>query len=252
MKYTISPELSEICGIHAGDGYLRYKNKHKEFDLSGHIDEKQYYDNHVIPLFNRTFNLKLKGRYYLPRNTYGFRTSSGELIKNLIEFGFPSGKKSSIVEIPKQVVNSNYSKIWCAFLRGYCDTDGCFTFDRKVKNKSRFQQKFNYYPRIMFTTCSKPLAKGIQVLSERISLKCKLYNCTPKKETESLKYKLQITGINAINKWMSLIGSSNHYKYSRYLIWKRFGHCPPNTNYQNRKDILSGKFDPKSAYEPVV
>ena len=37
----ISPELAEICGIHAGDGYLRGKDHRKELDISGNIEEKR-------------------------------------------------------------------------------------------------------------------------------------------------------------------------------------------------------------------
>ena len=51
----ITPELAEIFGIHVGDGYLRYHGRTKELDISGSYEEKSYYDNHMIPLFNKTF-----------------------------------------------------------------------------------------------------------------------------------------------------------------------------------------------------
>jgi len=70
--FNISPELAEVCGIHAGDGYLRNDGKRKEWDISGNVEEKEYYDNHVIPLFNKTFSLNIKGRFFPHRNTYGF------------------------------------------------------------------------------------------------------------------------------------------------------------------------------------
>ena len=61
MKINISPELAEICGIHAGDGYLRVRERNKgEVDISRALEEKEYYDNHVIPLFNKVF--KVLGR----------------------------------------------------------------------------------------------------------------------------------------------------------------------------------------------
>lgn len=49
----INIELAEICGIHVGDGYLRNDGRRREFDISGSIEEKEYYDWHVIPLFKK-------------------------------------------------------------------------------------------------------------------------------------------------------------------------------------------------------
>ena len=56
----ITQELAEICGIHAGDGYLRIRGGKIELDLTGHVEEKEYYDEHVVLLFNRLFGLNLK------------------------------------------------------------------------------------------------------------------------------------------------------------------------------------------------
>ncbi len=38
MMVEITPEIAEICGIHAGDGYLRLRERGKgEVDISGHL-----------------------------------------------------------------------------------------------------------------------------------------------------------------------------------------------------------------------
>ena len=42
---------------------------------------------------------------------------------------------------------------------------------------------------------------------------------------------------------MDLVGIKNPVKFTRYLIWKKFGFCPPNTTLQQRQDILNGKLD---------
>ena len=49
--------LAEICGIHAGDGYLRggEGNSRWELDISGSVEEKEYYDLHVKRLFEKVF-----------------------------------------------------------------------------------------------------------------------------------------------------------------------------------------------------
>jgi len=246
-QMIINPEIAEICGIHAGDGYLRYSGKYREFDVSGGVEEKGYYDEHVIPLFNKTFNLSLKGKFYPSRNTYGFATSNPLVINALKNLGFPSGKKTLIVNIPKPILNGT-GELWTPFLRGYFDTDGCLTFDRKIYNSSIFKKTRNYYPRLMFTTCSKNLAQSFKYLSELLGFKTCTYLYYPKIPTENVRYKIQITGLKALNKWMKLIGTKNPSKFSRYLIWKKFGFCPPNTTYQQRIDILNGKLDPESLY----
>lgn len=58
----ITKELAELSGIHAGDGYLR-KTKN-EVEISGSVEEKSYYEEHVIPLINNTFNTKIKGKKF--------------------------------------------------------------------------------------------------------------------------------------------------------------------------------------------
>jgi hypothetical protein len=79
----INPELAEIAGIHAGDGYLWYNGKRKEFDVSGGYDEIEYYNNYVVPLVNRTFGTDIKAKKFPLRNTYGFRTTNPKIIEKL-------------------------------------------------------------------------------------------------------------------------------------------------------------------------
>jgi hypothetical protein len=244
----ISLELAEIAGIHAGDGYLRYRGWSNELDISGGFEEQEYYDEHVIPLFNKVFDLSVNGKFFVPRNTYGFRIHHKKVIQSMMKLGFPSGKKTLIVSIPNQIINCKNKKIWCAFLRGYFDTDGCLNFDRKITNPSPFQRKYHYYPRILFTSCSKNLALEVQKLIQKLGFSCRCYLYKPKKETENLKYKLQVTGNKALARWMKLVGTKNPSKISRYLIWKKFGFCPPNTNYPQRVNILKGKINPESFY----
>lgn len=246
---SLTPEIAEICGIHTGDGYLRYQGKRKEFDVSGGYEEKEYYDNHVIPLLNKAFDISVAGKYFPSRSTYGFCTTNRRVIETLASFGFPSGNKTTTVHIPRQILECEDKHVYCAFLRGYFDTDGCFTFDKKISNSSLFQRKYNYYPRIMFTTCSKDLSNGFQELVNRLGLVCRVYTYKPKKKTESLKYELQITGNKALAQWMKSIGSKNPSKICRYFIWKKFGFCPPATSYHQRIDILNGKLDPNSFYK---
>jgi hypothetical protein len=97
MMKKISLDLAEICGIHAGDGYMRLREKNNgEVSISGNFEEKDYYDNYIIPLFNKVFNLNIKGRYF-SRNSYGLVSYGRDVREALISLGFPLGKKFWIV-----------------------------------------------------------------------------------------------------------------------------------------------------------
>jgi len=242
--FQLTPELSEICGIHAGDGHLR-KNK-KEFELSGGFEEKEYYDQRVIPLFNKVFDTGLKGRFFYSKKTYGFSTSNKIIRNTLADLGFPYGKKGLIVSVPTRILNTDDRKIKRAFLRGIFDTDGCITFDKRIYNKDIFKKNRNYYPRIIFTTISEQLAKGIKRLSQQEGFNCKIYVYKSKKETEHLKYKPQIVGTRALIEWINKVSPRNTAKLSRVRVWEKFGFCPPNTTYEERLRILNGKADPHS------
>jgi len=158
----LNSDTAEVCGIHAGDGYLRNDGRRREFDISGNIEEQTYYDKHVIPLFERVFNIKIKGRFFPHRNTYGFVVRIPEIIMLVHDLGFPYGNKSTIVSIPNFIFGDK--SLEKGFLRGYFDTDGCLTFQKKYGGRGPpFERtKHHVYPRIMFSTVSNNLANGLK------------------------------------------------------------------------------------------
>jgi len=249
----ITPELAEMAGIHAGDGYLRYAGRRKEIDISGGVDEKEYYDTHVIPLFNNFFGLDIQGRLFLTRNTYGFVIRNKRIIQIFKKLGFPSGKKSTIVKCPTIIQNSSDFGILRRFIRRYFDTDGSLTFDKKIFLQDAFKKTKNFYPRLMFTCASRNLTEDFLKIVHKLGFKATCSVHCPKKTTESIRYKMQLVGVKNLNKWIKEIGTKNPTKYSRYLIWKKFGFCPPNTTYKQRINILKGNLNPHSLYVgPVV
>ena len=170
LNMIITPELAEICGIHAGDGYLRNDGRRREWDISGSIDEQEYYDVHVIPLFNKTFNLNIKGRFFPSRNTYGFVIRK----KCVIEFAhnhlyFPYGNKSRKIKTPKFIFSD--IELIKPFFRGYFDTDGHFSCGRKINGKyCHFKKTFHYYPHINFSTVSQNLSIDLKHLFKILKL----------------------------------------------------------------------------------
>ena len=239
----MSLELAEICGIHAGDGYMRLRERGRgEVDISGNLEEKDYYDAHVIPLFNKVFNLAIKGKVFV-RGSYGFVNSKKEMRDILISLGFPTGKKSEIVRVPKMIIESKNLRIYAAFLRGLFDTDGNLYFRKTYVGINKFNKRYNHYPVLKLTTVSRFLAEDIIKILHEMGIIFYYHMHDPKKKNEKREYFITINGIDGLNKWMELVGIKNPVKLTRYLIWKKFGFCPPNTTLQQREDILNGKLD---------
>ena len=239
----MSPELAEICGVHAGDGYMRLRGQNKgEVDISGHLEEKDYYDLHVVPLFNKAFNLDIKGRAFT-RGSYGFVCYKKEVRDVLIELGFPSGKKSKIVKVPNMILESNNLSFYAAFLRGLFDTDGNLYFRKSYFGVNKFNKTYNHYPAIKIVSISKFLIECVIKMLHDLDIIFNYHCRDQRKKNESREYILSISGLDGLNKWMELIGIKNPVKLTRYLIWKKFGFCPPNITLKQREDILNGKLD---------
>ena len=243
MMVDLTPELAEICGIHAGDGYMRSRERNKgEVDISGHIEEKGYYDKNVIPLFNKAFNLNIVGRYF-SRGSYGFVSYKKEIRDALEIFGFPMGKKSKSVKVPDLILSSKNTKIYGAFLRGLFDTDGNLFFRKSYAGINKFNRTYNHYPVINLTTISQSLIEGLIQMLHFMEIPFYYYNRDSKKSNENRRYSIIISGLDGLELWMRLVDIKNPVKLSRYLVWKKFGFCPPNTTLQQREDILNGKLD---------
>lgn len=244
MNFNLSENLAEICGIHAGDGYLRNDGRRVELDISSNIEEKEFYDKHVIPLFSKFFKIKINGKYFPSRNTYGFVIRDKNIIVFFHNIGFPYGRKTTIVKVPSMVLNSN-TFAYRRFLRGFFDTDGCLTFDKKHK-------KYHYYPRIILVTCSYNLFSEACRMLRKIGISFHTQIYKPKNKNENNSYRIWIRGKERVEKWMETIGSKNSSRLSRYKIWKKFGFCPPNLTFEERKRILKKDLNPFIFYEPVA
>ncbi len=239
----MTPELAEICGIHAGDGYMRLRERNKgEVDISGHLEEKEYYDRHVVPLFNKVFNLDIKGRYF-QRGTYGFVSYKKEIRDALIAFGFPTGKKSKFVKVPLQILESKKKILYARFLRGLFDTDGNLYFRKSYAGINKFNKTYNHYPILTIVSISKFLIEGLIKMLMDMDIVFNYHSYDPKKLSESRKHYVSISGTDRLERWMKLIGMKNPVKLTRYLIWKKFDFCPSHTTLEQRKDILNGKLD---------
>ena len=251
LPKEMTPDLAEICGIHAGDGHLKNQKRKKfQLDINGNVDEKEYYDSHVVPLFERVFGIKIKPRFFPWNRTYGFSIYGRKVCEFIHSLGFPYGEKTYSVKVPKSVLQSKDIGIICGFIRGVFDTDGTVTFRRRIRIRGLSENsKRHTYPRILLDVCSKDLCFGLGDLLNKtgkfkFSISYQKANGVHKK-----KYKLCLAGDKNLLIWVKNIGFKNNVKNNRILIWNKFGFNPPKLKLKNQIEILEGKKDPNEFYE---
>ncbi len=60
---------------------------------------------------------------------------------------------------------------------------------------------------------------------------------------------IEICGKEQLELWMKKIGFNSRKHLTKYLVWKKFGFCPPNTTLPERELILKGELDSYSFYK---
>ena len=249
LDESILPDLAEICGIHAGDGYLRNDGRRRELDISGGFEEKEYYDSHVIPLCEKVFSTNITGRYFKSRNTYGFVIRDKDIVNFMLSLGFPNGKKTLTVKAPEFVMTSRNLDIIYRFIRGVFDTDGCLNFrKREGSNYAKCDKLKHSYPRIQISLCSKYLIDDLADLLTRTGFQFRKYHQKIKIDNHNSQFKIYLRGYQNLENWMFNIGIKNTSKLSRFNIWKKFGFCPSYTTFEQRTQILNNELDPNLFY----
>lgn len=242
---------AELVGLSFGDGGLTYrkgKNRTK-FQLRGHlVEDREHYDNYIIPLFNREVMFPIFGRkvgivFNKSKNFYGLAVESVKIEKYLNYLGIPSGVKNELF-IPEWIKNNK--KYILRFLRGFLDTDGSISCQRNYSIKNN---KFHTQIRIYLSNCSENLITEIYQLLKKIGFKCIMTTYKQKREGWKNLHMVKLSGGIQIEKWFKIIGSKNQKHITKYLIWKKFGFCPPYITLNERKQILKKETSPYFYYK---
>jgi intein/homing endonuclease len=236
----IDGDLAEIIGIHIGDGCISVNNRYSMYYLGGDLkEEKEYHNKWVAPLFDKKIMLPLykkrvQYKEYPKVGIYGFYIFNKKIVNVFNKFGVKSGSKINI-GIPSEI-RSNL-KLAKRFLRGLFDTDGNIYFDKNRSAKVRI----NNQPVIKIGTVSEKLACQVFELLKRMNFhprKKKPYKGTRDKNKV---HTVLIYRRNDISNFIKEIGFKNPKHYTRWLIYKKFGFCPPHTNLRERIKMLKQK-----------
>ena len=250
MEIKRNRNTAELVGLSFGDGGLTYRSESKrvKFQLRGHLTEdKEHYDNYVIPLFNKEIMNPLFSRdvgivFNKRINFYGISVESVNIERTLNYLGIPSGVKQEL-PIPKWIKEDKDYLL--AFLRGFFDTDGSLFCQRNYSIKNN---KFHTQIRIYLSCTSKTLMYNIYESLKLLGYKALIYSYKPSKKGKRDSYTVEICGGIQVNKWMKEIGSKNPKHLTKYSLWKTFGFCPPYTSLELRKKMLKKEVSPYSCY----
>jgi predicted membrane protein len=246
LPKTITPSLSELIGVHIGDGSITdafHNNVHTLIEYCGDSsDDLEYYKIYVSSLIERLFGIK---PLFSDHNTWFKLVINSKAIFNFYTktIGLPIGKKAQTITTPKIILNN--SKLAIKFLRGLIDTDGSLTFKKKHKNR-------HYYPVLKLCLASKELIK--QVNSLLMNLGFTTYTCFDVKRFDirinktTIIHEIYLYGNKNLEKWIKIIGFKNKKHLTKYLIWKKYGFYPPKISQEQRNKIIEGYLNPEIFY----
>ena len=197
--FRISPISAELLALHAGDGCL---DRTGEWSFTSNMNDQEHVRN-IMEKFQQVVGIIPNQRI---RNNKIEMSSKAKQTTEYFSKFFPKGKKSHIVSLPREIMNSNDSKIIKSALRGLFSTDGSFSFNKK-----------RLTPRIEFRVKSKKLRNNFITLSRFIGFK---FNSNTQKHWKGLIYTAYLERIDDVNKWMKNVGSSCDTHVQSYNRWK--------------------------------
>jgi hypothetical protein len=213
LSMQLTMELAELLGMHAGDGTLYRASKRTTsglvWELRGNLDEKEFYESHVIPLIAQ-LGFTLQGHYRSggKNGCYGVRCCKREFVNLFINYGFTPGTKTKIVCIP-EVIKKSTTEIKSAFLRGLFATDGSVYL-------ARHQNNIPYYPVVEFVSASELLRNDVRQLLQELEIGSHIWTYLPK-QRGGPAYFCRINGLTKLRKFHQTIGFSNPKHLKRVI-----------------------------------
>lgn len=216
MGYT-EVDLAELCGIHAGDGWLGSGTYEVGYGTS--IKEEAYFQR-VFNLYDKVFDFKRNAKYRIlrrgaPYNSIELRIASKQIQNFLIKLGFPKGEKLRKLRIPKCAYKN--VETMRAFLRGLNDTDGTLHWRKSVNN---------FYLIISWLTASEPFAFQVKTLLEKLGYRPSIY----------FRHQRSNNGMGGLGTWCVSIHRKGDVKH--YLMQISFRNETRIKQFSKKRDIF--------------
>ena len=217
LPKRVTVDLAYLTGVLAGDGSINVRSKHDyEIKCVGNVEEWEFYDFIICPLFRELFGLEVKARLHNTGTTYGVRIWSKSLVYFLNEeFELPIGKKYDGLKIPHQLKSSD--ELIKAFVQGLADTDFSLALKRRYK-------KQKYYPVIVGVSKSKRFMDEVAVYLEKFGFSVsKHFNKVQedKRFGKTVTHVIQLYGHDQLAKWVATIGFRNPKHLRKLELWRK-------------------------------
>lgn len=205
-KSIIDEQVAELLGIHAGDGYVSCGVWGIRCNL-----EDENFAQHIIHLIRNVLGIEPCIR--IRENTYEIRSGQKKAVNFFLNYGFPNGKKSQTVQIPRRILSVNEPRIIKAFLRGIFSSDGCFSFRKKDNS-----------PRVDLMVRSKFLRDQFVDLATGIGFSFNKCNARRVKKGFTWKstgsfYNANLCSQSEVWRWMRDIGSLCDSHVKKFEVW---------------------------------
>ncbi|MBT4136221.1 hypothetical protein HOD75_01990 [archaeon] len=236
----IDEDIAELLGIHIGDGCISENSRYSEYYLGGDIiEEKEYHDDWVGPLFNKKimnplFGINVNYKEHPKVGIYGFHIFNKELVDFFKKFGIVSGSKINM-GIPIEIKNDK--NLLKRFLRGIFDTDGSLYFNKNYSIKNH-KNLINNNPIIQLSGVSKTLIQDVSDSLKELGFFPRLKKPYKGKRDKNKVYSVRVYKRKDIEEFIKIIGFKNPKHYTKWQVYKKLGYCPSYTKLKERKNLL--------------
>ncbi len=200
----LKSDFAEICGIHAGDGWMSSYTNEVGYGTS---PKEESYFNEVLRLYRKVFGIE-KVRI-LRRLAIEFRFQSKDVQKNFMSVGFVRGRKLDTLHTPAFIFEKE--EHMKRFIRGLVDTDGHVYWRRSVNR---------YHLIITWNTTSQRLADEIVQILRYLGYNPQISGLKPKSTDGHIRrvlYKLILMRHAEIRKFLGEIGFRNNTRWSQVI-----------------------------------
>ena len=208
----LNKDLAELTGAILGDGCLskywsRSEKRYRyEIAFTSNLDEKQYYQDFIIPAFSNNFGMK--GRLLQRKGEHATRyhMKSRKVFSYFQSLGLPIGKKPDNLKIPEIMLANKEFALAC--VKGIWDTDGCI-YQRYKRQYSYHPKHYSHHLVLQLKMKAKPLLSQVKMILAAEGINS---NAIRREKSAAV---LRITDQKSIHLFLSKVGFRNGHHLRR-------------------------------------